>query len=302
VLFRSRHGSPGPKARIPAMPKDPAEPQTLFGEYVNALARHWWWLVAMVAFSGGYDVVEYLAGLGGYTLTLPRWVGLALGLAALMVAQFLAFRQMRKERDDARAFLAATNTPPDVWLEGTFPGVFTLHAHGHACEIRTGPLVIESAVIIRTHPNGEEERSLTQRCTVEFPVVSDLRDGDKVIEPSLSYSDPRVAHSRSDWPESGPAAAMKEFFRAAALVRNRENVQPDFSALSVEEIDALVERRRQPYHFNFDITFWNADRTQQWTRHEVLVYEPERDAAFVRHNASPVGSLSPFVEIGRAHV
>lgn len=76
---------------------------SLVREYISTLLRWWWLIVATVFFSGGYEVVNYVLGLFGYQLSPPRWVGWALGAVALVIAQFLAFREMRKQRDTAEA-------------------------------------------------------------------------------------------------------------------------------------------------------------------------------------------------------
>lgn len=207
---------------------------------------------------------------------VPLWFGVAIWVSRLIAAPFRIYRDKP----------AAVAGAPDVRLEGAFPGTFALHAYGHACEIRTGPIVIEAAVVA-TERHGEQIMPVWHpRCTIEFRVVSDLRDGHSVtVEPTLFYDegyDPPIP-----WPDTAPAAVMLEFFHTAKLARR--GVWPD--KLSESELDAILERSKQPFHISFDITFWNVEHTQQWKRSEVLVYEPQPDRAFVRHGGVPVLSV-----------
>lgn len=184
----------------------------------------------------------------------------------------------------------ATAKPLDVRLEGTYPGLFVVHADGHACEIRVGPIVLESSVYGTFKYGDEVMREASPRYLIEFPVVSGLRDGDREVAPELFFENPTDPHhSRSRWsavPNAQPP--MAEFFRMAMFLRSREHARPDRGLIGDAEVDAVAQRSREPHHFNVVITFWNPERTQQWARHEVLVYEPRTGTAFVRHSGTPV--------------
>ncbi|MGZ5442063.1 MAG: hypothetical protein ACXW5U_11525 [Thermoanaerobaculia bacterium] len=221
-----------------------------------------------------------------WSLDWPWWLWIIVVLAAALIVLFEGAYRIVRTRDLELNELRDRMAAPDVRLEGfTFPGAFTLHAYGHACEIRTGPIVIESAVIA-TETHGDQTMQVWHpRCSIEFLVVSDLRDAAKVVEPSLFY-DEGYAH-RPRWPDTAPEAVMKEFFHTAKLARR--GPAPDADKLSDSELEALIERNRQPFEIRFDITFWNVEHTRQWKRSEVLVYEPPpSDIAFVRHSGEPV--------------
>lgn len=122
--------------------------------------------------------------------------------------------------------------------------------------------------------------------SIEFPVVSDLHDNNiKTVTPTLFIGD-GPSH-RSSWPVDGTNAAVSEFFRMAQFVRSRENGKIDFATLSEAERETIAERQRQPFEFEFDVSFWNSEHTEQWTRRETLVYEPLTNTAFVRHKGQP---------------
>ena len=177
-------------------------------------------------------------------------------------------------------------TAPDVWLEGTFPpGPFKLRARGHACEIRTGPIVQESCAL-GLHKDGDRTmRTISPRYTIEFPVVSDLRDGDQEVAPSLLCGE---GYSRGRWPEKeSKREGMAEFLRMAEYARRFEIGEPDVNTCTEAELNDFAERIRRPLTFRFEITFWNSDHTQQWKRSELLVHEPVAGMAFVRHTGAP---------------
>lgn len=218
-----------------------------------------------------------------WSLDWPWWLWVIVVLSVALVILFEgAYRIVRKLRD--RIAVLEKPEAPDVRLEGTFPGTFVLHAYGHACEIRTGPIILEKS-LIGTHKDGDQTYATWYpRATIEFPFVSDLHDDAKDVEPSLFY-DEGYSRNNSRWPDTEVGAAMTEFIRAATLVRRGPVV--DFNTLSETEIETIIEHREQPFHFSFDITFWNGDHTQQWRRDEALVYEPKTGVAFVRHGAGP---------------
>jgi hypothetical protein len=183
----------------------------------------------------------------------------------------------------------------DVRLEGTFPGTFALHATGHACEVRTGPIVVEAAMLyVGKFGVGEQIVPTWQpRFAIEFPVISDLRDSGKEMELSLFYDE----GDRSRWPESGTKAAMTQFlntaqivrrYRAAQSVLGRDDFDPQFSNLSIAELESIGSRVQQPFEIEFGITYWNSERTQQWRRSEKFVYEPSTGEAFIRHSGAAV--------------
>jgi len=182
---------------------------------------------------------------------------------------------------------------PDVTLTGTFPGILFLCARGHVCEIRTGPIILESAVIGTLTDNGRTMREVSQHYAIEFPVVGDLGDGEKALAiPTLFCGE---GYSRSNWPEKeSGSTGMAEFFRMAAYIRRVKIGEPDTNTCTDAEINDFAERIRQELTFKFDITFWNSDHTQQWKRSELLVHEPTTGTAFVRHAGTPerlVGSV-----------
>lgn len=107
--------------------KPKRRPTGLSSEYLRILREKWWWIVATIAFSGGYDIAQWFAGRLGYVIVLPRWVPLTLGLVALFVAQFLAFAEMRRQRNDAEAKVFAKRPrivlnfqPESVELHGPY--------------------------------------------------------------------------------------------------------------------------------------------------------------------------------------
>lgn len=225
-----------------------------------------------------------------WSLDWPWWLWMLVLLTAALTVLFEgAYRAIRKLEEELLAVTTAAASP-DVRLEGTFPGTFLLHAHGHACEIRTGPIIIDQAVLSIERRGEQITRTVYPRTTLQFPIVSDLRNGSKEVELALLYDESR-------WPEPGTAAAMTEFIRALQLVRRyqaarsvlgRDDVDRDFSALSIAELESIGDRMRQPTQIAFDITYWNSERTRQWRRSELLVYEPERETAFIRHSGSPM--------------
>jgi hypothetical protein len=239
------------------------------GEYVAALWRHWGTLVSGAVLGltcWGYGVAADKA--------IPTNLYLLLLVGAAIVAGFSAWGDEYKKRLSAEQAAGA----PDVTLEGTFPEPFRLHARGHACEIRTGPIVMESAVVRTEQRGGEVFRISSPRYIVEFPVVSDLRDADndKKLAPSLFLG---LGLGRTSWERAG----MDEFFQMAMACRRAEVNEPEVN-LSLKH---LSEQMKLPIEFGFEITFWNSEHTQQWARTEALIYDPQSNTAFVRHAGSP---------------
>jgi len=63
-------------------------------EYGSAVSRKWW---AIIGF--GIAVLGLASGVSGKTILLPYWAWLIIGLTALMVAQFLVYYEIRRQRD-----------------------------------------------------------------------------------------------------------------------------------------------------------------------------------------------------------
>ncbi|HEV8435850.1 MAG TPA: hypothetical protein VGR95_20745 [Thermoanaerobaculia bacterium] len=178
----------------------------------------------------------------------------------------------------------------DVTLEGTYPNAFTLRARGNVREIRTGPLVIESAVV-GTKKDGEWTiREVSPRYTIEFPVVGSIRDGEEpVVQASLLCGE---GYSRGAWPEKESGrTGLAEFFRWAERLRRVKIGEPDVNTCTEAEMDDFARQIRQELTFCFDISFWNYEHTDPWKRSEVLVYEPETGRAYAR----PVGKPERLV-------
>jgi hypothetical protein len=177
-------------------------------------------------------------------------------------------------------------TTPDVAMTVTFPGMLFLCASGRACEIRIGPIILESAVTGTHTDNGRTMREVSEHYAIEFPVVGDIGVGEKtLVIPTLFCG---KGYSRSTWPEKESGqTGMAEFFRMAAYVRHVTIGEPDVNTCTDAEVDDFAKRIREELTFSFDITFWNSERTQQWKRSEQLVYEPMTGAAFVRHARRP---------------
>ena len=75
---------------------------SLFREYIEILWRRWWWFVTAIV-GGAWLIADLSVHVFGYHLTTPRWFPLlAFGVGAI-VAQFFAFVEMRRERNDALA-------------------------------------------------------------------------------------------------------------------------------------------------------------------------------------------------------
>lgn len=69
-------------------------------EYAQYVAKRWWWLV--VGGLGGVLTVIALVT----TISLPTWLGVTVLFAGLIVAQSLAFKDMRVERNQAQMQLS----------------------------------------------------------------------------------------------------------------------------------------------------------------------------------------------------
>lgn len=185
--------------------------------------------------------------------------------------------------DGGAAAVLSGLTTPNVWLEGPVGNIFTIRVRGHASEIRTGPIVTESAIARVRRRDGETIQEWSPRHTLEFPLVGDLCDGEREIAPILLCGE---GYSQSTWPEKlpGTRSGLAQFFQNAESLRRIEIGEPDENTTDAEKND-FAERIRRPLSFRFEITFWNEQR-QQWKRSELLVYEPTTGAAFVRHSGA----------------
>ena len=67
-------------------------------EYIVDVRRRW---LAMIFFVAG-DLVAIISGVSGKIILIPWWAWLIIGTIALAVAQFLAYKNVRKELDEAR--------------------------------------------------------------------------------------------------------------------------------------------------------------------------------------------------------
>lgn len=177
---------------------------------------------------------------------------------------------------------------PDVRLEGPDANVFTLRAFGHACEIRVGPIITELAIVGTMTDEDLVMPVATPRHALEFPIVSDLCDNTKPLEPALWFGGDDPTRPLSEWPaKDAKVPAVVQFFNNARVIRHNENGKPDINVMGFDELMAFGERQRQPFHFRFDITYWDAEHKQRWKRTEVLVYEPALGRAFVRPDGRP---------------
>lgn len=72
-----------------------------FREYLPAVGRRWWAVV------GFFDTLAIVSGAFGITLLIVWWGWLIVGTVGFMVAQFLVYDKVRKERDEGRHEVAA---------------------------------------------------------------------------------------------------------------------------------------------------------------------------------------------------
>jgi len=68
-----------------------------FKEYIRAVGQRWW---AIIGFLVG--VLGIISGVLDITIGLPYWAWVIIGIIALIMAQFLAYHKVRKQRDEAR--------------------------------------------------------------------------------------------------------------------------------------------------------------------------------------------------------
>ena len=80
-----------------------------FREYIPAVVRRWW---AVIVFGAG-DALGITSSVLGKTILLPYWAWFIIGAIALIVAQFLAYHEVRKQRDDARNDVARLKQIPN---------------------------------------------------------------------------------------------------------------------------------------------------------------------------------------------
>jgi type IV secretory pathway TrbD component len=247
----------------------------------------------IVAFIG--PIIMAIVGVAGTSaFTQNKWIaacGAGFGVVAwfLFLMLFVTPARLAARRD----FIVSA---PDVTLEGTYPGAFVLHARGHACEIRTGPIVSKSIILKSLPPIqiGEFVSNVrSQRFEIGFPVVSALHDGDEEVIPFVFAGNGPI---RSRMPNGGAEDGMTMFFRNAKAIHLSEIGSPDPSKATEAEWSTFYERSRQPITFEFDITFWNIEHTHPWTRHQRLVFEPLSDTVFVHPVGLPKPLLGPSVD------
>jgi hypothetical protein len=84
----------------------------VWAEYAKYVARRWWF-VAVGVIGGVLTIVTLVA-----SIVVPTWLGVVILVGGLTIAQFLAFKDMRDERDMARAELQAAEVGIGlkVWL------------------------------------------------------------------------------------------------------------------------------------------------------------------------------------------
>jgi hypothetical protein len=86
----------------------PTEPP-IWTEYGRHVWRYWW-LVVVGGVGGVLSLVSLVA-----SIVIPTWLGVVVLLVGLSVAQFLAFKEMRHHRNEARDALRKASAP----LRGT---------------------------------------------------------------------------------------------------------------------------------------------------------------------------------------
>ena len=70
-------------------------------EYTSAVVRKWWAIIGIAI-----EVLGLISGVLGTTILLPYWAWLIIGLIALMVAQFLIYYGVRKQRDPVESAIS----------------------------------------------------------------------------------------------------------------------------------------------------------------------------------------------------
>lgn len=68
-----------------------------FKEYIRTVVRSWWVIIGFLV-----GLLGIVSGASGNTILLPYWVWVSIGIIALIVAQFLAYHKVRRQRDEAR--------------------------------------------------------------------------------------------------------------------------------------------------------------------------------------------------------
>lgn len=66
-------------------------------EYIRTVVRSWWVIIGFLV-----GLLGIVGGASGNTILLPYWVWVSIGIIALIVAQFLAYHKVRRQRDEAR--------------------------------------------------------------------------------------------------------------------------------------------------------------------------------------------------------
>lgn len=71
-------------------------------EYISAVVRKWWAIIGFLI--GALGLISMVSGI---TILLPYWAWFIVGIIAFIVAQFLVYHEVRKQRDDARNEVAS---------------------------------------------------------------------------------------------------------------------------------------------------------------------------------------------------
>ena len=89
-------------------------------EYGRRVLVNWWALVGLVGTVAGLVAFFVTGG-----ITLPVWLGLVVGALCLLIAQFLAFHQVRLERDGGGPGAPLPQTVGGITVSGD------MHIHIH---------------------------------------------------------------------------------------------------------------------------------------------------------------------------
>lgn len=79
-------------------------------EYISAVVRKWWAIIGFLI--GALGLISLVSSI---TILLPYWAWLIIGLIALMVAQFLVYREVRKQRDPVESAISELDRPLLAW-------------------------------------------------------------------------------------------------------------------------------------------------------------------------------------------
>jgi hypothetical protein len=144
---------------------------------------------------------------------------------------------------------------PDVTLEFSSPGPFTLRNFGATvCEVQ-----------IECDSLNESEIY-----DVGFPIVADLHNAPIVVTPEI---DPSSLYSNKD---------IMSVLRAIA--RQRARLVQGNNSNSLET--ARIVSEMEPIHFQLWVTYSDRRKARQWQASEVLVYDPRKEKAYIKHGGT----------------